>query len=61
METPHKAFDNLVEVMQEGDIVKTATDAADKVENQDTIDACIVGTLADPGEDKIRVSWRTHS
>ena len=47
--------------MQEGDIVKTAMDAADKVENQDTIDACIVGTLADPGEDKIRVSWRTHS
>ena len=33
LETQHKAFDNLVKVMQEGDIVKTAMDAADIVEN----------------------------
>ena len=33
LETQHKAFDNLVKVMQEGDIVKTVMDAADIVEN----------------------------
>ena len=45
----------------DSDVVILLAARASRVENQDTIDACIVGMLADPGEDKIRVSWRTHS
>ncbi|RVX12756.1 Plasma membrane ATPase 4 [Vitis vinifera] len=38
----------------DSDVVILLAARASRVENQDTIDACIVGMLADPGEDKIR-------
>eukprot|EP00261_Vitis_vinifera_P029783 XP_010664467.1 PREDICTED: plasma membrane ATPase 2 [Vitis vinifera] len=45
----------------DSDVVILLAARASWVENQDTIDACSVGRLADPGENKIRDSWRTHS